>query len=97
MSNIEHNEFEMEEPKAIGVHTRYAFWLSTADRDLVAFVQTLTCVAGITQAESERFLVEIPDTYDADEAWHWIRSHLEEEVRFVKLDKIWEDAMAWLL
>ena len=43
-----------------------------------------------------RALVEIRNDHDPDEAWHWVRTELEETKRHVVLDPIWEDAL-WLL
>jgi hypothetical protein len=39
--------------------------------------------------------VDIKNEYDPDEAWHYIRTELEDEANYVHLDKIWEDAL-WL-
>lgn len=44
-----------------------------------------------------RVLVTIKDTFDADEAWHWIYSELDEEAKFVRLDTFWEDAINGVL
>jgi hypothetical protein len=45
--------------------------------------------------DGQRALVDIKNEYDPDEAWHYIRTELEEEANYVQLDKIWEDAL-WL-
>jgi len=95
-SESSQDKFTMDEPKEIGVGTRYAFWLTTMDQELFDFVRELICVASVTDSSAGRALIAIKDSYDADEEWHWIRMLLEEEVQFVKLDKIWEDALAWL-
>lgn len=89
-------KFTMDEPREIGLTSRYAFWLTTEDKHLLAFVRSLACVAGVSETDSNRVLVDILDTHDADEAWHWIRTELEEESKVVRLDKIWEDALMWL-
>jgi hypothetical protein len=44
-----------------------------------------------------RVLVEISSDHDPDEAWHWIRTELEDAVNYVELDDIWEEAIKWLL
>ena len=44
-----------------------------------------------------RVLVTIKDSFDADEAWHWIYSELDEEARYVRLDSIWDDAINGVL
>jgi hypothetical protein len=89
--------FKMTEPRAQGITTRYAFWLNTERSHLFYFVQSLICVAqvDIVDEAGHHALVDIKDEYDADEAWHYIRTELEEEARTVNLDKFWEDAL-WL-
>ena len=89
-------KFRMSEPREIGINSRFAFWLSTTDSNLLEFARSLACVAAVNETDGNRALVDIRDEHDADEAWHWIRTELEEEARVVKLDKIWEDALMWL-
>lgn len=89
-------KFKMTEPQKLGTETTYAFWLQTADTRLIEFVEKLICVASVDRTRAEkRVLVSLHDEYDADEAWHYIRTELEVESQYVYLDKIWEDAL-WL-
>ena len=90
-------QFEMDEPRRIGLNTEFGFWLTTEYEALLEIVAALKCVTSVLEVEDGRSLVEISDEHDADEAWHWIRTELEEESQYVKLDKIWEDAISWLL
>jgi len=94
--DLENNRFRMEEPRSHGSNTEYAFWLYTAEQDLIDLVREMGCVASIQEDPNGRLLVEISDEHDADEAWHWVRTELEMEINSVKLDKIWQDAI-WLL
>lgn len=91
-------KFKMTEPRENRSNrdTRYSFWLMTSEIHLFDFVKTLTCVASVRKLGESRGLIAIRDEYDADEAWHYIRSELEEESQYVPLDKIWEDALMWL-
>jgi hypothetical protein len=89
-------QFEMDEPRKIGLNTEFAFWLTTAYEELLEVVAALNCVTSVLEVEDGRSLVEISDEHDADEAWHWIRTELEDEVRFIELDPIWEEAFKWL-
>lgn len=91
-------KFRMTEPRENRSNrdTRYSFWLTTAEVRLFEFVKSLPCVASVRKLGESRGLIAIGDEYDADEAWHFIRSELEYEAQFVPLDKIWEDAMMWL-
>ncbi len=89
-------KFLMDEPREIGIHSRYAFWLTTTDKHLLDFAKSLACVAAVNQTDKGRALVDISDAHDPDEAWHWIRTELEDEAEIVRLDKIWENAMMWL-
>jgi hypothetical protein len=89
-------QFEMDEPRQIGLDTEFAFWLTTEYEELLEIVASLRCVASVLEVEDGRSLVEISDEHDADEAWHWIRSELEEEIRFIELDPMWEEAFKWL-
>ncbi|MAS34475.1 MAG: hypothetical protein CL610_10735 [Anaerolineaceae bacterium] len=97
MSKHENDKFQMTEPQAIGTRTRYAFWLTAHEDRFFEIVRSMGCVAFVSQPDNNCALVEISNQHDADEAWHWIRTELEEESKFVKLDKIWEDAISWLL
>jgi hypothetical protein len=89
-------KFTMDEPREIGITARYAFWLTTRDKHLLEFTRALACVAAVNQTDDHRALVDIKDDHDADEAWHYIRTELEDEAQYVRLDKIWEDVMMWL-
>lgn len=97
MSEFENEKFSMTEPQAIGKQARYAFWLTASEDRFFDITRGLRCVISVSDPEDNRALVEIHNDHDPDEAWHWIRKELEEESRFVKLDKIWEDAISWLL
>lgn len=88
--------FKMTEPSELGIHSKYAFWLETKYEGLFDYVKTLICVAAVTGLGKTRRLIAIKDDYDADEAWHYIRTELEYEASVVMLDPIWEDAMRWL-
>jgi hypothetical protein len=87
--------FLMKEPKPEGRTARYAFWLTAKEDRLFTFTEALPCVAQVHRESTHRALVDIKDDYDADEAWHFIRTELEDESQFVELDSIWEDAL-WL-
>jgi len=89
-------QFEMDEPRPIGLNTEYGFWLTTEYEELLEIVAAIRCVASVLEVEDGRSLVEIRDEHDADEAWHWIRSELEAEVQFIELDPIWDEAFKWL-
>jgi hypothetical protein len=89
--------FEMEEPRQIGMNTAYGFWLTTQEGWVVKCTADAGCVAGVLEVEDGRFLVEIDDNHDPDEAWHWIRTLLEEERRPDDPDSIWEEALRWIL
>ena len=88
--------FRMSEPAEHGGRTQYAFWLESSQTHLFRYVRTLICIANVKMVSKDKALVAIKDSYDADEAWHYIRTELEDEAKFVELDKIWEDAMKWL-
>lgn len=88
--------FEMSEPAELGTATRYAFWLTTEATRLFPFTAELICVAELERVAPDRARVSIHDAFDADEAWHFIRSELETESQFTDLDSLWEDAL-WLL
>jgi hypothetical protein len=87
--------FVMDAPDEIGVRTRYAFWLTTSEKRLLRAVRSTRCVARMARFKSGRILVEIDDSYDPDEAWHWIRTEIEDAVQYVELDPIWKKAL-WL-
>jgi hypothetical protein len=95
MTNLENSKFSMSEPRPIGTRARFAFWLETRQSRLIDFVASLHCVSVVHRESEKRAMVEIKDDYDADEAWHHIRTELEEESNYVILDKMWEDAL-WL-
>lgn len=88
--------FSMTEPADHQTSTRYAFWLKTEETRLFRFVRSLLCVADVQKVTVNTALIGIKDEYDADEAWHYIRTEIEEEASYVHLDKIWEDALMWL-
>ena len=96
MTSYENEKFSMSEPQLIGIRTRYAFWLTATEDRFYAVARDMRCVVSVSKPAGNRALVEISNDHDPDEAWHWIRTELEEESRYVKLDKIWEDAL-WLL
>jgi hypothetical protein len=89
--------FSIDEPRPVAMHTLYGCWLTTERADLIEVLAELTCVAAVLEIEDNRYLVEISDDHDADEAWHWMRSALEDAVTNVELDPIWEEAMKWIL
>jgi hypothetical protein len=90
--------FEMNPPAEVRGSGRYAFWLTTEERRLLIAVRAMSCVASMKRSRSTgRVLVEISDDHDPDEAWHWIRTELEEVVNYVELDPIWERAIRWVL
>lgn len=92
--------FVMDEPRQIAMHTDYGFWLTTEHAYVLNTVAAIGCVAGVLEVEDGRFLVEISDDHDPDEAWHWVRSGIEEALTAlsdVELDPIWEEAIKWLL
>ena len=91
-------EFEMGVPGRYGQNSKYAFWMTASDKKLLTTVRAMNCVAGMKRSRtSEHVLVEISNEHDPDEAWHWIRTELEEAVNEVELDDIWIEAIKWLL
>jgi hypothetical protein len=96
MTQPENEKFSMTEPQTIGIRTRYAFWLTATEDRFFAVARQMKCVASVSEPENDRALVEISNDHDPDEAWHWIRTELEEESQVVELDQIWKDAH-WLL
>lgn len=92
------DRFSMGIPREYGRGSQYAFWFATEEKRLMTTVYALRCVANMKRHRpTGRILVEISDDHDPDEAWHWIRSELEEAVNFVELDDIWEEALKWIL
>lgn len=98
-----HHKFSMTEPGEYGHVTRFAFWFTTVEPYLLDILQDFPCVDGLElspfsdHVAGYRALVDISDGCDPDEAWHWIRTDLEEEVTTVRLDSIWHEAIKWLL
>ncbi|MBI5667513.1 MAG: hypothetical protein HZC41_05850 [Chloroflexi bacterium] len=89
-------KFTMLEPVEIE-RDRFAFHFSTSEADLIDFVSTLACVRNVTILDEGRAaLVEIDNEFDPDEAWHWVRTELEDELA-VQLDDIWYEAVKWIL
>jgi hypothetical protein len=88
----------MKPPALVKQTERYAFWLATEEKGLLMAVWSMNCVASMKRSRSTgRVLVEINDDHDPDEAWHWIRTELEEAVSYVELDPMWEEALKWVL
>jgi len=99
MSNPQpEHRFAMGVPQTYKQGDQYGFWLTTTEKRLLTAVYAMRCVAGMKRHRpSGRVLVEISNEHDPDEAWHWIRSELEDAVNYVELDDIWEEAIKWLL
>lgn len=95
MPDCENEHFKMSEPQEIDTVNRYGFWLTAFETRFFDVTRSLRCVSSVSAPDDNRALVEISNDHDPDEAWHWIRTELEEESQAVKLDKIWEDAL-WL-
>jgi hypothetical protein len=92
------NRFDMKPPAEVNNSGRYAFWLMTAEKSLMLTVWSMNCVAAMRRSRSTgRILVEISNDHDPDEAWHWIRTELEDAVNYVVLDPMWEEAIRWVL
>ncbi len=90
--------FEMGTPQSIRGSEHYGFWLTTAEKKLLAVVRSMNCVAEMKRSrQTGKVLVAINEDHDPDEAWHWIRAELEDAVNEVQLDSIWEDAIKWIL
>lgn len=90
--------FAMGVPRVSKQHNQYGFWLSTTEKRLLSAVYAMRCVASMKRHRfTGRVLVEIGTDHDPDEAWHWIRSELEDVANYVELDDIWEEAIKWLL
>ncbi len=88
--------FVLGEPQPIGINTRYACWLTSSEERFFKAILRVGCVASVSAPHDNRALVEIRNDHDPDEAWHWVRTELEETSRRVILDPIWEEAL-WLL
>jgi len=95
VEQMEHRKFTMSEPQKHDTVTTYAFSLTATDDRLAKFVEGLICVAAVDRVDTQRVLVSIYDEYDADEAWHYIRTELESEAQLIFLDQTLEDAR-WL-
>jgi hypothetical protein len=92
------NRFYMKPPAEVKNSGRYAFWLMTEEKRLMLTVWSMNCVAAMRRSRSTgRILVEISNDHDPDEAWHWIRTELEDAVNYVVLDPMWEEAIRWVL
>lgn len=90
------DKFTMTEPVEVE-HGRYAFRFSTSETDLIDFVSTLACVRNITLLDKDgAALVELDNEFDPDEAWHWVRTEIEDELA-TQLDDIWYEAVKWIL
>lgn len=98
-SPIDNDKFIMTEPGPYGKTTQFAFWLTTSELRLIDFMESLPCVVHIerTERDDAPMLVDIGDAYDPDEAWHWIRTDMEDEANAVQLDSIWHEAVKWIL
>lgn len=91
-------EFKMSAPREYNRSTHYAFWMTASEKRLLAAVWSMGCVEGMKRSRSTgRVLVEISDEHDPDEAWHWIRTELEDASNEVELDPIWINALKWIL
>lgn len=91
------DKFTMTEPVEIA-HNQFAFWFMCAQADLLDFVGTLACVSRLEPLDDGlAALVLLDNEFDPDEAWHWVRTELEEEINTVRLDSIWHDAVKWIL
>ncbi len=96
MSADESRDFDLSEPQPIGINTRFACWLTCSEERYFRAILRMGCVASVSKPQNNRALVEIRNDHDPDEAWHWVRTELEETSRQVVLDPIWEEAL-WLL
>jgi hypothetical protein len=92
------DRFEMQPPTPLKHTGRYGFWLTTHEKRLLVAVRAMNCVAAMKRSRTTgRVLVELHQSHDPDEAWHWIRTELEDAANYVELDSIWEDAIKWIL
>ncbi|MBL8164578.1 MAG: hypothetical protein JNJ61_21490 [Anaerolineae bacterium] len=90
--------FTMGIPRTLGGSPRYGFWMTTSEKRLLAVVRSMNCVADMKRSRSTgRVLVALSEEHDPDEAWHWIRSELEDAIHEVELDPIWVNAIKWIL
>ena len=90
--------FVMGTPQALPQDDQYAFWFTTTEKRLLSAVYSMRCVAAMKRHRpTGRVLVQISTDHDPDEAWHWIRSELEDTVNYVELDDIWVEALKWIL
>lgn len=92
-------QFDMGEPYPLdGWGERFAFRLSVNEPYLIEFVRSLLCISDIRDMSDhdDWNLVEIDNEFDPDEAWHWVRTELEDEVNNSGLDALWREAI-WLL
>ncbi|NJL54706.1 hypothetical protein HC928_05550 [bacterium] len=98
-SSMDNAHFTMTEPGPIGKTAQFGFWFTTADLRLIDFIDSLPCVVNLERSDRDDapMLVDIGDAYDPDEAWHWIRTDLEDDANAVHLDSIWHEAVKWLL
>lgn len=99
MTNQQSQErFVMGIPRPFRQSDQYGFWLTTNEKRLLTTVYGMRCVAGMKRHRpTGRVIVEISTDHDPDEAWHWIRSELEDAVNYVELDNIWIEAIKWIL
>jgi hypothetical protein len=85
--------FDLSEPaRHADAPTLYACWLETQIERLFGVVAQIPCVASVKRRHKHRALVAISDSFDADEAWHIIRTELEYEAQYVELDDLWDNA-----
>ncbi len=92
------SRFKLGIPQELPQQERFAFWLTTTDRKLLATVSSMNCVASVKRHRpTGRILVAISTDHDPDEAWHWIYRELEEAASYVELDDIWVEALKWIL
>ena len=96
MNTGDPQDFSLGEPQPIGINTRYACWMTASETRYFNAIRKVGCVASVSTPRNNRALVEIRNDHDPDEAWHWVRTQLEETSRQVILDPIWEEAL-WLL
>lgn len=93
--------FDMGEPFALtpdSLIEHFGFWFSTNEPYLVEFMRAQPCVSDVRDPmdDTDHVLIEIDNEFDPDEAWHWIRTDLEDEVNNSGLDALWREAI-WLL
>lgn len=94
---VSDDRFSMTEPMEMEPN-RFFFQFSTSDQYLYEFLESIICIRSIAiAADGTSALVEIDNEFDPDEAWHWVRTELEEEINTVHLDNIWVEAIKWIL